>query len=151
MSYHNGSVWPHDTALALAGMARYGERRGVARVLGQMWSASRHFGMRMPELFCGFARRSGAPPVSFPTACFPQAWAAGSTFMMLQACLGLSIDAVRGEVRLVRPTLPPGIDRLTIEALAIGDERLDLDLRRVDDRIVVGASSASRVRVVFEG
>ena len=103
MSYHNGSVWPHDTAIALAGMARYGERSGMNKVMADLCEASKTFGNRMPELLCGFEREPDEPPIAYPVACMPQAWAAGSTFMMLSACLGLTIDAHRREVRLVRP------------------------------------------------
>ena len=67
MSYHNGSVWPHDTALCAAGMARYETRDGVARLLTEMFEAAVKFGMRLPELFCGFARQAGAPPIPYPS------------------------------------------------------------------------------------
>ena len=102
MSYHNGSIWPHDTALALAGMARYGERAGASKILFDLFEAAKTFDMRMPELLCGFTREGGEPPIAYPVACMPQAWAAGSAFLLLQSCLGLSIDAARREVRLVR-------------------------------------------------
>ena len=117
MSYHNGSIWPHDTAICAAGMARYGERDGVVRLLSGMFEAAVHFDMRLPELFCGFARRAGEAPVAYPVACLPQAWASGSVFMLLQACLGLRVDGWRGEIHVDRPRLPIGIDRLTIRHL----------------------------------
>ncbi|HWF00275.1 MAG TPA: glycogen debranching N-terminal domain-containing protein [Caulobacteraceae bacterium] len=153
MSYHNGSIWPHDTAIALAGMGRYGERAGVAKVMMDLFEASRHFDMRMPELLCGFARASHEPPIAYPVACMPQAWAAGSVFMMLQACLGLSIDAAAREVRLVRPRLPSGVDRLTLEKAPVGDGWVDLHFHRLGDRVGVtpGAASDGRVTVVLEG
>jgi glycogen debranching enzyme len=72
MSYHNGSVWPHDTALCAAGIARYGDRSGARHVLDETFAAAHHFGMRLPELFCGFARRTGEPPVGYPVACLPR-------------------------------------------------------------------------------
>ena len=74
----------------------------------------------MPELLCGFQRRAGEPPIAYPVTCMPQAWAAGSVFLMLQACLGLSIDAAKREIRVVRPTLPHGIDNLCIEHMDVG-------------------------------
>lgn len=153
MSYHNGSIWPHDTALCLAGMARYGERDGVARILCDLFTASKHFQMRMPELFCGFAREEGEPPIAYPVACMPQAWAASSTFLMLQACLGLSIDAARLEVRLVRPTLPAGIDRLDVAGLEVGGRRVDLRFQRLEGSVAVtpGPDSDLGVAVVLEG
>src|SRR5665213_3504227 len=153
MSYHNGSIWPHDTAIALAGMARYGEREGVAKVFGDLFQAATYFEMRMPELLCGFARESDEPPIAYPVACMPQAWAAGSTFMMLQACLGLTIDAARGEVRLARPSLPAGVDQLSLEQLAVGEACIDIHFQRAGDRIAVtpGARSHRSVSVVLEG
>ncbi|MGI9169647.1 MAG: amylo-alpha-1,6-glucosidase [Caulobacteraceae bacterium] len=153
MSYHNGSVWPHDTALAVAGMARYGERAGAAKVLRDLFEAAKSFDMRMPELLCGFARQTGEPPIAYPVACMPQAWAAGATFMLLQACLGLSIDAERREVRLVRPTLPAGVDQLSLTGLAVGGACVDIEFQRMGGRIAAipapGAEGA--VRVVIEG
>ena len=153
MSYHNGSIWPHDTAICVAGMARYGEREGPAKVIADMFEAASHFGMRMPELFCGFPREGGEPPIAYPVACMPQAWSAGSVFMMLQACLGLSIDADRKEVRLVRPTLPAGVDRLTLEHLDVAGARVDLRFQRFDGAVAVspGPHSDRSVSVVLEG
>jgi glycogen debranching enzyme len=152
MSYHNGSVWPHDTSLCVAGMARYGERRGPAKVLGDLFNAARAFDMRMPELFCGFAREGADPPIAYPVACLPQAWAAGSVFLLLQACLGLSIDAARREVRLVRPTLPDGVDCLTLDGLEVAGAKVDLKLQRMGDGVAVnlGAGSDSSVALVLE-
>jgi glycogen debranching enzyme len=91
--------------------------------------------MRLPELFCGFQRQPGEPPVAYPVACLPQAWAAGSVFMMLQACLGLTVTA--DQVTIVDPRLPIGIDRLWIDALQVGDQTLNLAFERHGDRIVV--------------
>ena len=135
MSYHNGTVWPHDTALAAAGMARYGERIGVVRLLSGLFEAADQFGMRLPELFCGFDRTPGEPPTAYPVACLPQAWAAGSAFMMLQACLGIGIEGRYGRVRIDRPRLPIGIDQLRIEGLIVGPHQLDLVFQRVGDRV----------------
>lgn len=136
MSYHNGSVWPHDTALCAAGLARYGERDGVVRIADEVFEAAVHFGMRLPELFCGFRRVAGEAPIAYPVACLPQAWAAGSAFMLLQACLGLSIDGWDGQVRIEHPRLPTGIDRLTIANLPVGEGRITLHFHRVDQRVV---------------
>lgn len=136
MSYHNGSIWPHDTALAAAGLARYGRRDGAVRLLSQMFEAAVQFDSRLPELFCGFERFAGEAPVSYPVACLPQAWAAGSLFMMLQACLGVAIDGARREVHIDRPQLPVGIDHLRIERLAVGDASLTIEFHRVDGRVV---------------
>jgi len=137
MSYHNGSVWPHDTSLCAAGMARYGERQAVALLLGEVYAAASHFRLRLPELFCGFDRETGEPPIAYPVACLPQAWAAGSVFLMLQAALGVSIDAFDGRVDVDDPFLPPGIDRLNVSNLRVGDAQLDLAFRRLDHHTVV--------------
>ncbi len=137
MSYHNGSVWPHDTAIAAAGMATYGERAAVAEILGEIYDAATHFHLRLPELFCGFGRTPGEPPIAYPVACLPQAWAAGSVFLMLQASLGLSIDAWTRTVDMADPVLPDGLERLLIRNLTVGEATIDLAIQRVDGRAVV--------------
>jgi glycogen debranching enzyme len=135
MSYHNGSVWPHDTAFCAMGMARYGERDGVVRVMSGLFETAAHYEMRLPELFCGFPRAAGEPPVAYPVACLPQAWAAGSAFMMLQACLGLTVDGWRGEVNISNPRLPIGIDRLGVHGLSVGDKIADIDFERAGQNV----------------
>lgn len=137
MSYHNGSVWPHDTSLGVAGMARYGERDAVALILGEMYGAASRFQLRLPELFCGFEREPGEGPIAYPVACLPQAWAAGSVFLMLQAALGIEIDALSRTVTLTAPSLPTGIERLTVSRLQVGDATVDLAFERVGDQVVV--------------
>lgn len=137
MSYHNGSVWPHDTALAAAGMARYGERHAVAMLLGEIYGSAAHFQMRLPELFCGFVRETGEPPIAYPVACLPQAWAAGSVFLMMQSVLGLNIDAAEGLVEVNNPALPAGLDRLSITRLKVGDGVIDLHFQRLNGHVVV--------------
>ena len=153
MSYHNGSVWPHDTALVLAGMARYGEREGVAKVLRDLFEAGRHFDMRMPELICGFSREPGEPPIAYPVACLPQAWAAGSGFMVLQACLGLTVDAARCEVRLNRPSLPSCVNDLSLTGLSVGEGCVDIVVQRVGEGVAVTPRQITGppVAVVLEG
>ena len=142
MSYHNGSVWPHDTALCAAGIARLGDRSGAVRLLRATFETATHFDMRLPELFCGFARAHGATPVSYPVACLPQAWAAGSGFMMLQACLGISVDGWNNEVHVLRPQLPPGIEQVALRGLDVGPYRVDLVFRRFGSRVVAFAEGA---------
>lgn len=137
MSYHNGSVWPHDTSLGVAGMARYGERDAVAMILGEIYAAASHFQMRLPELFCGFEREPGEGPIAYPVACLPQAWAAGSVFLMLQAALGILIDARTRTITVDAPTLPDGIERLTISRLQVGDASVDLAFERLGGQVVV--------------
>ncbi len=137
MSYHDGSVWPHDTAMAAAGMARYGERRAVALLLNEIYSAATHFQLRLPELFCGFERLTGEPPIAYPVACLPQAWAAGSVFMMMQAALGVGVDALTGAVDIDDPHLPPGIEHLVLSNLQVGEAVVDLAFDRMDGHTVV--------------
>lgn len=151
MSYHNGSVWPHDTALAAAGMARYGERAPVAMLMGEIYAAAAHFRMRLPELFCGFDRAPGEPPIAYPVACLPQAWAAGSVFQMLQATLGVTLDGIEGTIEIDDPVLPTGIDRLNVTDLQVAAARLDLGFVRVDDHVVATPrrrSGSIRVRTL---
>ncbi|MDX8479583.1 amylo-alpha-1,6-glucosidase [Mesorhizobium sp. VK24D] len=136
MSYHNGSIWPHDTALCGVGLARYGERDGVVRLMSGTFESAVHFNMRLPELFCGFIRAPGEAPIAYPVACLPQAWSAGSTFMLMQACLGVEIDGWDGEIRVTRPRLPNGIDMLTLRHLSVGKTAVDLTFQRVGDRVV---------------
>ena len=136
MSYHNGSVWPHDTALAVAGMARYGERDGVVRLLGDMFDAAVEFDLRLPELFCGFPRHGGGDaPVGYPVACMPQAWASGAPFMMLQACLGVTISHRTG-VRIAQPRLPPGVDHLELRNIDIAGRPTTLTFQRIGKGVV---------------
>jgi glycogen debranching enzyme len=137
MSYHNGSVWPHDTAVCAAGMARYGERAGIVRILDELFEAALRLEMRLPELYCGFERRGrGDGPVGYPVACMPQAWASGSVFMLLQASLGISISAFSQEIRIEEPHLPSGVDRLEIRNLQVGTRTVNLTFQRFDDRVV---------------
>ena len=143
MSYHNGSVWPHDTSLCVAGIARYGERRGAVRMLDDLFQAAKYFNLRMPELICGFRREPAGPPIAYPVTCMPQAWSAGSVFLMLQACLGVAIDAQRREIRVVKPVLPNGVDHLTIERLEVADAIVNLVFQRLDGATVVSPGSGS--------
>jgi glycogen debranching enzyme len=137
MSYHNGSVWPHDTALCAAGITRYLDRAAVTDILSQMFAAATQFAMRLPELYCGFARTSGQGPTPYPVACIPQAWSCGSVFMLLQACLGLEIDGKRKEVRIEKPLLPIGIETVHLSNVAVGDARIDLNFERVQQQVIV--------------
>lgn len=150
MSYHNGSVWPHDTAVTALGLSYYGERAGVAKLLSGLFEAATQFEMRLPELFCGFDRAAGEPPVAYPVACIPQAWAAGAVFMLLQAGLGLSIDGEASEVEIRNPVLPIGIDRLSVSGLQIGDGSIDLTFERQGPRVAVHSNSRGpRLRVRY--
>ena len=147
MAYHNGSVWPHDNALCARGLARYGAKAAAVRLLQALFQAAVNFDMRLPELFCGFPRRRGEPPTAYPVACLPQAWAAGSPFMMLEACLGITIDAARREVLIEQPMLPDGIDWIEINGLRVGDASVSITFRRVAGKVVASAEQGD-VRVI---
>ena len=133
MSYHNGSIWPHDNALIAAGFARYGRHDEVLSVFEAMFDVSRYMDLhRLPELFCGFPRRAEESPVRYPVACSPQSWAAAAVFMLLQSSLGLEIDAPERQVRFSGAMLPPYLSEVKITGLAIGDAHIDLHLERYD-------------------
>jgi len=131
MSYHNGSVWPHDNALIAAGFARHGFPGRASEILGGLLDAGQRLeDARLPELFCGFPRTGRQGPVPYPVACRPQAWAAGSVFLLLQAVLGLSIDAWKRQVTFSRTCLPATLDHLEIRDLRVGDAGVDVVIER---------------------
>jgi len=131
MSYHNGSIWPHDNALIALGLARYGHTDAALRVLSGLYDASLYFNQhRLPELFCGFPRRPGEGPTLYPVACSPQAWASATAAAMLQACLGLNVDAVDRVLSLRSARLPDSVDWMELRDLRIGTARVDLKLQR---------------------
>ncbi|HEY2803236.1 MAG TPA: amylo-alpha-1,6-glucosidase [Actinomycetota bacterium] len=152
MSYHNGSVWPHDNALIAAGLKRYGFPRWTNRVATALFDAAIYADyLRLPELFCGFTRRSPNRPVSYPVACSPQAWAAGAPFLMLQAMLGVSARGDEGLLTVNQPQLPPWLNTVELRNLRVGDSRLSLVFRREGE--ITSFSLLSRegdVRVVME-
>ncbi|HEU4459830.1 MAG TPA: amylo-alpha-1,6-glucosidase [Methylibium sp.] len=138
MAYHNGSVWPHDTALVAAGLARYGHTDTALTLMGGLFEATLHFDQhRMPELFCGFHRRDGEGPTLYPVACAPQAWSAAAVFAMLQAVLGMEIDAPRGVLSFRTPRLPGFIGTLELRDLRVGAASVDLLLQRHDQHVGV--------------
>ncbi len=138
MSYHDGSVWPHDNSLIAAGFAEYRETGLAARVMAGLFEAAAEFELdRLPELFCGFARRAGKAPTSYPVACSPQAWSAGAAFLLLQSSMGLSIDAVRKQIVLTRPVLPEFLEQVRIRNLVVGQASVDLMLFRSGNAVAV--------------
>ena len=128
MSYHDGSIWPHDNAIVAMGFARYGMKAHAAAIAGAMYDASRVADLhRLPELFCGFPRRDeGDGPTLYPVACSPQAWASASPFYLLKACLGLSFRPEEPRIRFLHPVLPPFVGVLTVRGLAVAGARADL-------------------------
>ena len=138
VSYHNGSVWPHDNAMIALGMSNYGFRDQAARVLCGFLDVSTQVDLhRLPELLCGLERRSGEGPTLYPVACAPQAWAAGAVFMLLAACLGLSIDAVNRRLILEQPYLPSSISHLWVRKLKVQSASVDLYLERKGESVGV--------------
>jgi glycogen debranching enzyme len=138
MSYHNGSIWPHDNALIALGLGRYGFTHAVDYVFaGMLLAASYMEFYRLPELFCGFRRRRNRGPTLYPVACSPQAWAAGAPFAMLQASLGLEFDPDANEIRLRNPRLPSFINDLTIKGLRLGASSVDLAIRGRENDIAM--------------
>ncbi|MCO6440900.1 MAG: amylo-alpha-1,6-glucosidase [Nitrococcus mobilis] len=131
MSYHNGSIWPHDNAIVAMGLARYGFKNQALQILTSLFDASIMMDLhRLPELFCGFNRLPGQGPTLYPVACLPQAWASGTVFYLLQACLGLTFSEEKPQLRFHHPRLPNYIQRLEITNLRFGNAVIDLTLRR---------------------
>jgi glycogen debranching enzyme len=131
MSYHNGSVWPHDTALAAAGLARYGFIDEALKIIEGLFDASIFFDQhRLPELFCGFNRLPGQAPILYPVACAPQAWASGAIFMLIEAMLGIGFDCDQPRLRLLYPRLPSYLNWIRIRGLRYGSASIDLVVRR---------------------
>jgi glycogen debranching enzyme len=138
MSYHNGSVWPHDNALIAAGLARYGFKREATRIFEGLFAASNYVDLRrLPELFCGFARQHARGPTFYPVACMPQAWAAAAPLYMLQASLGLGFDPERLYVTFEEPALPAFLDEVTLLNLRLDGGAADVALRRSGSKVVV--------------
>jgi glycogen debranching enzyme len=131
ISYHNGSVWPHDNALIGAGLARYGYKEHAARILAGMFDASLFVDLhRLPELLCGFARRPGEGPTLYPVACAPQAWAAATPLLLLASVLGMTVDGANSRVRFEDAMLPPFLEQVTLRNLRVGKQYVDLSLNR---------------------
>lgn len=131
MSYHNGSVWPHDNAMIATGLARYGLVNQAAQTLAGIFEATDYMPLRrLPELFCGFKKVSGKAPTSYPVACSPQAWAVGAVFMMLEACLGMKINAAENTITFSNPVLPGFLTDITITNLRINNKQIILQIRK---------------------
>jgi glycogen debranching enzyme len=136
MSYHDGSIWPHDNALIALGLARYGLKHSVDHVFEALFSAATYMDLRrLPELFCGFRREKGRGPTLYPVACAPQAWASATPFTLLEAALGLEFDAQRGEIRLRNPRLPAFLNEVILRELKLGPSSVDLRVRQHGDDV----------------
>jgi glycogen debranching enzyme len=138
MSYHNGSMWPHDNALIAFGALRHPDKDLALRIAsGLLDLASEVMFHRLPELICGFGRRAGKGPTLYPVACSPQAWAAGSVFMVLQACLGLEIKANESRLYMHHSALPEKLQHVRIRNLRIGTGSVDISCERYADTVSV--------------
>ncbi len=134
LSYHNGTVWPHDNSMIAMGFSHYGLQKQATQVLSALYDTARHFRHhRLPELFCGMGRGEQDLPVSYPVSCSPQAWASGAFFLMLRACLGLYPDAPHKSLRIVNPQLPPWMRELTLHRLAVGTSRVTVHFTRTGE------------------
>lgn len=135
LSYHNGSVWPHDNAILALGMARYGFGRAAVRIMENILASSEHFpDHRLPELFCGLPRGNGEFLVHYPVSCSPQAWASGAMFMLAQASLGLEADAPAGRLRIRNPALPATLRRFELHGMRVGESTVSLRFARSGKR-----------------
>lgn len=142
MSYHNGSIWPHDNALVVLGLSLYGHAHRALPVLTALHEAAIHMrAHRLPELFCGMQRSGGLRPVLYPVSCSPQAWASGAFFMLLQGVLGIFPDAGQRLLHIRDPRLPGFMRELTLTNLRIGGSRIALRFRRHRDRTLANLLS----------
>jgi len=131
ISYHNGSIWPHDNAMIALGYARYGLASHAARVFSAMFEAAAYQELRrLPELYCGFIRKRHRGPTAYPVACAPQAWASAAPFAFLEACLGMQLRQEANAVSFRDPVMPAFLDHVTINHLSLGNSRIDLKLQR---------------------
>ena len=153
MSYHNGSVWPHDNALIALGLSQYGHKSGINLIFEALVRAATYMDQRrLHELFCGFRRRKGRGPTLYPAACSPQAWASGTPFLLLQAMLGLAFDRAQHRIELVNPTVPAFVGDITIRNLRLGDATADFAVRQDGGAIslqVLRATPGLQVSLVF--
>jgi glycogen debranching enzyme len=153
MSYHNGSIWPHDNALIALGLARYGLKQSVETLFEGLFRAGTYMDhRRLPELFCGFQRQRGHGPTLYPVACAPQAWASAAPFALLAASLGLEFDPFQNEIKLCNPRLPAFLDTVMLRSLRLGSSLVDLEVRRHGDTVSLDTpriSGGIRVSVVY--
>jgi glycogen debranching enzyme len=152
MSYHNGSIWPHDNTVIAEGMRKIGRVQDAQKLmLGLLESSQFQPDFRLPELFCGFERNGSYKPIDYPVSCSPQAWAAGAIFQLLKSCVNFQPDACNNMLRIVEPSIPEWMDRFSVHGLRVGSAVVGLSLSNRD-----GVSScqvlnkSGKVRVVIE-
>jgi glycogen debranching enzyme len=153
MSYHNGSIWPHDNALIALGLARYGSGRTVEPLFEALFDAATYMDQRrLPELYCGFRRQRGQGPTLYPVACSPQAWASATPFTLLEASLGMEFDPFQGEIRLRNPRLPQFLDEVVLRNLRLSSSSVDLRVYRHGNTVSLDTPKINgdiRVSIVF--
>ncbi|MBB3452713.1 glycogen debranching enzyme [Rhizobium sp. BK313] len=138
MSYHNGSIWPHDNALIASGLVRYGYRAQAIRIFEGLFAASTYIDLRrLPELFCGMSRQRAQGPTFYPVACSPQAWAAAAPLLLLQSCLGLDFEPNGRLISLNEPRLPAFLNEVILRRLQVGTGSADVAIRRSGQQVVV--------------
>jgi len=144
MSYHNGSIWPHDNSIIISGLIRYHYYKEANKVINGLIKASQYFKYnRLPELFCGFSHKETKRPIEYPVACNPQAWACGSIYMIIQSLLGINLDVTNNRIYL-KPILPDEINRVEVKNLKIGNNRADFMLIKERNRIKLTKSKIER-------
>jgi glycogen debranching enzyme len=155
MSYHNGSIWPHDNSLIALGFARYGCKQAIERVFKGIFDVATYMDFRrLPELFCGFQRAPARGPTLYPVACSPQAWAAATPFSLLQASLGLELDPAARQIRLRNPHLPAFLDNVVLRNVGVQEASADLAIRRRGDDVslhVIEIRGSIEVSVIYSG
>ena len=138
MSYHNGSIWPHDNVIIAAGLARYGFRREAARIFEGLFAASIHMELRrLPELFCGFPRQRNSAPTAYPVACVPQAWATAAPLSLIQSVLGLGFDCDPPRISFDHPLMPDFLEEIQLRQLAVDGASADVAVRRSGEEVAV--------------
>jgi glycogen debranching enzyme len=150
LSYHNGSIWPHDNSLIAEGLRNYGQERELEKLaLGLFEVLETSHDFRLPELFCGFRKRGNEPPIPYQVACKPQAWAAGSVFLLLKSLLGMSLPLEQEHLTLRSPLLTPKLGSIEIEGLRIRDSELSLRLfRSAGSTSVRSATKKGNLRIL---
>jgi glycogen debranching enzyme len=146
LSYHCGSVWPHDTALAAAGLMRYGCDAAAHQLIEGLLEASVWTAGRLPELFAGFSKDDLAAPVPYPASCSPQAWSSAAPLLLVRAMLGLDPNMLAGKVH-VQPSIPEGMNRLELTDVRIGEQRVSVSVRNDELRL---EGLADEVAIRFE-
>ncbi len=152
LSYHNGSIWPHDNSVIAEGMRKLGRTQDAHEIMGSVLDVAKFQpDFRLPELFCGFDRAGAYKPIDYPVSCSPQAWAAGSVFQLLKNCVNLEADASNNLLRAVDPSLPDWLEKITIQGLRVGSAVVGLSLSNTNGvNSCQVLNKSGKLRVVIE-